>query len=81
MSEESIVDNIFDDEFDSFIEIEDTINDIIKLLQLYPELYTSLQDDFVKSNIKQFNIKEHTYLSNITKKDLILNMKILILNN
>lgn len=68
MSEESIVDDIFDDEFDSFIEIEDTINDIIKLLQLYPELYTSLQDDFVKSNIKQFNIKEHTYLSNITKK-------------
>lgn len=68
MNEENIVDSIFDDDFHSFVEIEDTFNDIIKLLQLYPELYTTLQDDFIKSNIKEFNIKEHTYLSNMTKR-------------
>ena len=68
MAEESIVDRVFDDEFDAFVEVEDTINDIVNLLQLYPELYTTLQDDFLKSNIKQFNIKEHAYLSNMTKR-------------
>lgn len=68
MSEDNLVDSIFDDDFHSFVEIEDTFNDIIKLLQLYPELYTTLQDDFIKSNIKEFNIKEHTYLSNMIKR-------------
>lgn len=67
MNEGDLVDSIFDEDFHSFVEIEDAFNDIIKLLQMYPELYTTLHDDFTKSNIREFNIKEHTYLSNMTK--------------